>query len=52
VYAHLDCLDGAYSVAEAKATRMISLPIRAEPTEQQQDRIVAAIREYADARMG
>lgn len=50
-YAHLDCPEGSYPVAEAKAKRMISLPIYAELTEQQQDQIVAAIRAFADERI-
>lgn len=45
-YEHLDLAEGAFPVAEAKAKRMISLPIYPELTEQQQDRIVAAIRGY------
>lgn len=45
-YEHLDLAEGAFPVAEAKAKRMISLPIYAELSEAQQDRIVEAIRGY------
>jgi dTDP-4-amino-4,6-dideoxygalactose transaminase len=45
-YEHLDLAEGAFPVAEAKAQRMISLPIYPELTEQQQDHIVGAIRDY------
>ena len=46
-YEHLDLAEGTFPVAEAKAKRIISLPIYPELTEPQQDRIVAAIRGYA-----
>jgi dTDP-4-amino-4,6-dideoxygalactose transaminase len=45
-YAHLGYAAGAFPVAEAKARRIISLPIYPELTEQQQDQIVATIRSY------
>jgi dTDP-4-amino-4,6-dideoxygalactose transaminase len=45
-YEHLDLAEGAFPVAEAKAKRMISLPIYPELTEQQQEHIVASIRKY------
>jgi dTDP-4-amino-4,6-dideoxygalactose transaminase len=46
-YEHLDYAEGTFPVAEAKAKRMISLPIYPELTDAQQDRVVAAIRAYA-----
>jgi dTDP-4-amino-4,6-dideoxygalactose transaminase len=45
-YAHLDLTAGAFPVAEAKAKRMLSLPIYPELTAQQQDQIVEAVRGY------
>jgi dTDP-4-amino-4,6-dideoxygalactose transaminase len=47
-YAHLDVAEGAFPVAEAKAKRMISLPIYPELSVQQQDRIVGEIRAYLE----
>jgi dTDP-4-amino-4,6-dideoxygalactose transaminase len=47
-YTHLDYPEGAFPIAEAKAKRIISLPIFPELTEQQQDHIVATIRSYMD----
>jgi dTDP-4-amino-4,6-dideoxygalactose transaminase len=49
-YEHLDLAEGAYPVAEAKAKRMISLPIYPELTEAQQNRIVGEIRAYLEQR--
>ena len=51
-YEHLDLAEGAFPVAEAKAKRMISLPIYPELSEQQQDRIVDAIRAYMAQQRG
>jgi dTDP-4-amino-4,6-dideoxygalactose transaminase len=45
-YEHLDLAEGAFPVAEAKAKRMISLPIYPELSTEQQDQIVEAIRAY------
>jgi dTDP-4-amino-4,6-dideoxygalactose transaminase len=45
-YEHLDLAEGAFPVAEAKAKRIISLPIYPELTEPQQDHILATIRAY------
>jgi dTDP-4-amino-4,6-dideoxygalactose transaminase len=47
-YEHLDYAEGAFLTAEAKAKRIVSLPIYPELTHVQQDRVVAAIRAYAD----
>jgi dTDP-4-amino-4,6-dideoxygalactose transaminase len=47
-YEHLDLAEGAFPVAEAKAKRMISLPIYPELSVQQQDRIVGEIRAYLE----
>jgi dTDP-4-amino-4,6-dideoxygalactose transaminase len=45
-YEHLDYVEGAFPVAEAKAKRILSLPIYPELSEAQQDRVVAAVRQY------
>ena len=45
-YEHLDLAEGTFPVAEAKAKRIISLPIYPELTDAQQDRIVATVRDY------
>jgi dTDP-4-amino-4,6-dideoxygalactose transaminase len=51
-YEHLDLAEGAYPVAEAKAKRMVSLPIYPELSEGQQDRIVGEIRAYLEQNAG
>jgi len=48
-YEHLDYGEGAFPIAEAKARRIVSLPIYPELTEQQQNRIVEAVRAFAVA---
>jgi dTDP-4-amino-4,6-dideoxygalactose transaminase len=47
-YERLDLAEGAFPVAEAKAKRMISLPIYPELAEQQPGRIVDAIQRYVE----
>jgi dTDP-4-amino-4,6-dideoxygalactose transaminase len=47
-YEHLDYAEGAFPIAEAKAKRILSLPIYPELTEAQQDYVVAAIREFGN----
>ena len=49
-YQHLDYAEGTFPVAEAKAKRIVSLPIYPELTEGQQDRIVATVRAYLEGR--
>jgi UDP-2-acetamido-2-deoxy-ribo-hexuluronate aminotransferase len=48
-YEHLDIAEGTFPIAEAKAKRIVSLPICPELTEQQQDLIVGAVRAFAAA---
>ena len=48
-YEHLDLAEGAFPVAEAKAKRMISLPIYPELSHDQQDRIVGEIRSFMES---
>ena len=47
-YAHLDLPEGAFPVAEAKAKRIVSLPIYPELSEAQQDQIVGSVRAYLE----
>jgi dTDP-4-amino-4,6-dideoxygalactose transaminase len=48
-YEHLDLAEGAFPIAEAKAKRIVSLPIYPELTDAQQDHIVDAVRAFAAA---
>ena len=48
-YEHLDYAEGAFPIAEAKAKRIVSLPIYPELTEQQQDHIISAVKAYTAA---
>jgi len=48
-YAHLGYQAGDFPVAEAKAERILSLPLYPELTSDQQDRVVQAIRDYVSS---
>jgi UDP-2-acetamido-2-deoxy-ribo-hexuluronate aminotransferase len=52
VFAHLELPEGSYPCAEAAARRVISLPMHAYLTEEQQRQVVTAVRESVEGDEG